>query len=79
MITQTIFKAGNSHVVSLPSQILSSLHLHPGDKVVIESHPEAEIITIRKPSSSNKISGKEFDKWLKTVLREDAEVLDMLA
>ncbi len=79
MPIQTIFKAGNSSVVAIPSQILASLHLKSGDRVVVEAHPEAEVVTIHKPKTSGSVTDKEFESWLKRILEEDAELLDLLA
>lgn len=83
MQTQTIFKAGNSEVIAIPKHILEELNLKRGQKVVVDSIPDSEVIIIRKVSKAKtqtkKAASAEFKRWLNEVLKEDAEILDELA
>ena len=80
MQTQTVFKAGNSDVVAIPKSLGKDLGITSGRKVTVDREGERIVIeratkTKAKVSSTN----KEFKKWLKEVLEEDAEILDELA
>lgn len=79
MQTQRIFQAGNSSVVAIPK----SFGFKKGEKVVVEKISDNEDAIAIKKVSAKKVNGsapnKEFKKWLKNVLEEDAEILDELA
>ncbi len=84
MQTQTIFKAGNSGVVSIPKDLMEELGFEIGKKVIVGKNQEGTELIIRK-ATKTKISvskspvGSEFKKWLKEATKEDAEILDQLA
>jgi antitoxin component of MazEF toxin-antitoxin module len=80
MNTQRIFQAGNSKVVSIPSELLKDLKLDVGHKVSVEKLDDDSLI-IKKSTkaASKKLSQKEFTKWLDNVLVEDADTLKDLA
>jgi putative addiction module antidote len=80
MSLQTIFKAGNSKVVSIPSELLRDLDLSVGSKVTVEKTSN-EAITIKKTSPRKTMSNtdKDFQKWLKVFMKENGEALDELA
>lgn len=83
MKEQTVFKAGNSNVVAIPQNLLRSMGLKRGSKVVIEAAPTGEAFVVRKADKgklvSNRAASAEFKKWLAQVLEEDGKVLDELA
>lgn len=82
MQTQTVFRAGNSNVVAIPKSISKDLGLKKGSKVVVEKAPDGDRFVVRKAAiakSAKSVADKEFKKWLKDVLKEDAEILDELA
>lgn len=81
MNIQKVFQAGNSKVVSIPASILSDLKIKTGDKVIVEQADE-DTITIKKASpqtKSTKKSKSDFEKWFKTFIDENGEILDELA
>lgn len=43
---RTIFRSGNSTVVSLPPEVLEALELEPGDEVTIVADPERRRIVV---------------------------------
>jgi len=82
MQIQTVFRAGNSNVVAIPKQLSKELGLKPGQKVFVEKDQASEAIVISKASklkAKKSATSKEFKKWLKEALKEDAEILDELA
>lgn len=83
MQTQKIFQAGNSNVVAIPNHILKEAGLKRGEEVTIQVAPESDAVIIKKAKFVKKHvktkSEKEFQKWLKEALKEDAEILDELA
>ncbi len=80
MNIQTIFQAGNSKVVSIPSDILKDLKISAGDKVIVEKASD-ETITIKKavPLTKKGKSKADFDTWFNSFLDENGEILDELA
>ena len=82
MQIQTVFKAGNSNVVAIPKDIKEELKLEKGSKVVVERLPGEEAFIVKKADTKKAKTSeteREFNKWLKKVLKEDAEILDELA
>lgn len=81
MQLQTIFKAGNSNVVAIPSSMVDELGLEVGQKVVVDKIPGEDGVIVTK--SNSKVAKKrlagELQKWLKGVLVEDKEILDELS
>ena len=84
MQTQTIFKTGNSSVVSIPKGLMEELGFEIGRKVIVEKDSGGTNIVIKhaiKPrvSAAKSAVGSEFKKWLKEATKEDAEILNQLA
>lgn len=82
MSTQTVFRAGNSNVVAIPKGISKNLGIKRGSKVVVEEAPEGDRFVVRRANSvtpKKPAASKEFNKWLKDALKEDAGILDELA
>lgn len=76
-----IFKAGNSNAVVIPQPFLQEWGVRTGQELTLEKVPDSEAILVfptRKKAKSNAVS-LEFNKWLDTVLKEDAGLLDDLA
>jgi len=67
MQIQTIFKAGNSDVVSIPRDLADEY----GDDLIIKK--------VKKINKSKSKITTEFKSWLKSTLDEDGEILDELA
>ncbi|MDP3917650.1 MAG: hypothetical protein Q8Q30_00545 [Candidatus Woesebacteria bacterium] len=84
MQIQTVFKAGNSNVVAIPSEFVNNYGYETGLQVMLNTYDQGETLMIKKVNTSktNKKQSKssqEFEKWLKNTLVEDAEILDGLA
>ncbi|MDO8429095.1 MAG: AbrB/MazE/SpoVT family DNA-binding domain-containing protein [Candidatus Daviesbacteria bacterium] len=84
MPVQTVFRAGNSNVVTIPKSIGDKYGIQNGSKVVLEEAPGLQGVIIKKyakPSKKNADSAldPEFKRWLKIALREDGDILDELA
>jgi antitoxin component of MazEF toxin-antitoxin module len=84
MQTQTIFKAGNSGVVSIPKNLMEELGFEIGKKVIVDKNEDGTEIVIKKVtktkvSTTKSAVNSEFKKWLKEATKEDVEILDQLA
>lgn len=80
MQIQTVFRAGNSEVVSIPKSVRKELGIKKGQKVIVDI--EGDKITIQKFSkkgSEATTHDKNFKRWWKEFLKENAEILDKLA
>lgn len=53
MQIQTIFKAGNSNVVTIPTELMQQLNFQVGEKVVVEKSPVGEGMLIKKVAKLN--------------------------
>lgn len=81
MLTQKLYRNGNSVAVTIPRQYLKDLKLRNGSEVIVDQDPEvgAIIITSKK---AKKVSGKitpEFLKWLESFNKKYAPALKELA
>ena len=81
MQIQTIFKAGNSNVVSIPTELLELLNLKKGSKVVLEVTNDKKGLILSKAgdASSNTPLNPNFLKWLDSFNKEYASDLEELA
>lgn len=80
MYTQTVYQAGNSHVVTIPKELARQTGLKPGLKVTISPTADGEGVIITKQKRAPKTrSAKDFQKWLQYFMRENGEILDELA
>ena len=81
MQTQTIFKAGNSNVIAIPSYILEDSNFKAGNKITVSKVDEdTMVIKTTVPSKSKKIAADvAFKKWLEVFMKENGEILDELA
>lgn len=83
MKEQKVFRAGNSKtVVAIPQEISKRAGLKTGQLVVVDYIDDA--VVIRRPQKKSAVKSEikmsqEFSRWLKNVLKEDAEILDELA
>lgn len=81
MLTQKLYKSGNSIAVTIPKKYLHDLNLKEGSEVIVEQDPEAGVITIshkKKVKPTSKIS-PEFLKWLDSFNKEYGPALKELA
>jgi len=77
MQIQTIFKAGNSNVVTIPSQLMQQLNFRVGEKVVVEKSPVGQGMVIKK--SGRVKYTDELGQWFKIFIKENGKILDELA
>jgi len=82
MQIQTIFKAGNSDVVSIPKNLMDEYGYDLGLQVQVIPAGYSDDLIIRKVNKVKQTKSKisvEFKSWLKSTLDEDREILDELA
>lgn len=84
MQIQTVFKAGNSNVVAIPSEFVNDYGYNTGLQVMLNTYDRGETLVIKKviKTKSKKINSNatnEFKKWLGSAMEENAEILDELA
>ncbi len=81
MLTQKLYKNGNSVAVTIPKEYLKNLHLKDGSEVVVEQDPEAEVITISRKKSAKPATklSPTFLKWLDSFNKEYGPALKELA
>lgn len=81
MLTQKIFKNGNSMVVSIPKEYLNNLKLKEGSEVILHQDELEETITIapkRQKGISSAITPR-FLEWLESFNKEYGPALKALA
>lgn len=78
MQLQTIFKAGNSHVVTIPKELIDELNLKVGEKVTVEKAPLGDGVVIKKPKNDNRFAA-DLNAWFKIFIKENGKILDELA
>lgn len=79
LILKSVLKVGNSLGVLLPKEFVKEHNLKSGDKIAITQ--QNGVITY-SPNFETKSQSKitvEFNKWLKSAMVEDKEILDELA
>ena len=83
MHIQKIFRAGNSHVVAIPQEILRVAGLKLGQRVSVDTEGAGREIIIKKAKKETKkrhsATNKEFESWYQTFIKENGEILDELA
>ncbi len=84
MQIQTVFKAGNSNVVAIPSEFVNDYGYDTGLQVMLNTYDHGETLVIKKvvktkSKKSNSKASQEFKKWLDNAIEENAEILDELA
>jgi len=77
MQIQTIFKAGNSNVVTIPTELMQQLNFRVGEKVVVEKSPVGEGMLIKKSGLVK--YADELNQWFKVFIKENGKILDELA
>ena len=81
MLTQKLYKNGNSVVVTIPKEYLNDLKLKDGSEVVMEQNMDSGLIIISKKGAQKtdtKIS-PEFLHWLDSFNKKYAPALRELA
>lgn len=78
MQTQTIFKAGNSNVVTIPAELMQELNFRSGEKVMVEKSPVGEGMIVKKSKAKSKYKD-ELNQWFRVFIKENGKILDELA
>ncbi len=81
MQTQTIFKAGNSNVIAIPSYIFDDSNFKAGHKITVNKVDEDTMVikTVALSKTKTVTADAAFKKWLNIFLKENGEILDELA
>lgn len=78
MLTQKIFKNGNSVAVVIPKQYLKELHLRDGSEVVVEKKEQSLVIRSKKQELASDVDPK-FMKMVDEFIQDHKDVLTELA
>lgn len=81
MQTQTIFRAGNSNVIAVPSYLFDDSNFKTGHKITVSKIDEDTMVikTVTSPKSKKVTADAAFKKWLDIFTKENGEILDELA
>lgn len=81
MLTQKLYKNGNSVAVTIPKEYLNNLNLRDGSEVMVEQDQEAGAITIYRKKNTKPVSkiSPEFLKWLDSFNKQYGPALKELA
>lgn len=81
MLTQRLYKNGNSVAVTIPKEYLKEFNLKEGSEVVVEQDLDEETIIIsrKKKGSIKSTVTPNFLKWLESFNREYGPALKELA
>lgn len=78
MITQKIFRTGNSVAVTIPKQYLEDLNFHEGTQVVVEKRGEELVLSSKKSKLAPDVDAK-FMKMVDEFMDEHEDVLQELS
>lgn len=81
MLTQKLYKNGNSVAVTIPKEYLNNLNLRDGSEVIVEQDPEAGVLIISRKKSVKSFSriSPEFLNWLDSFNKKYCPALKELA
>lgn len=81
MQTQTIFRAGNSNVIAIPSYIFDDSNFRAGHKITVDKVDEDTMVikTIASSKPKKITADAAFKKWLDVFMKENGDILDELA
>ena len=81
MQIQTVFKAGNSDVVAIPSEVKKKAGIKTGSDVIVDVASDGRTILISKVGNKKKVSSitPEFLEWLEAFNKEYGPALQELA
>ena len=80
MLTQKLYKNGNSVAVTIPKEYLNDLNLRDGSQVVVEKDPNTQTIIISKKTSRVQSSiTPKFLNWLESFNKQYGPALKELA
>lgn len=78
MITQKIFKTGNSVAVTIPKNYLEELNLKVGVEVVMEKRDQELVVTPKRAKLAPEVDAK-FMKMVDEFINEHEDVLQELS
>lgn len=78
MLTQKVYKNGNSVAVTIPKEYLDELKLRPGSAVIVEKKDEGVLITPKAKKLALDVDS-EFAQWVEEFANEHSDVLQELA
>lgn len=81
MLTQKLYKSGNSIAVTIPKEYLNELNLKNGSEVVVEQDPNAGLIIISRKGNNKTASriSPQFLNWLDSFNKKYGPALKELA
>lgn len=79
MITQKLFKNGNSVVVSIPKEILKKYNLRDGSQVVLEEKKNGVLLARQEELEFTPEINTEFHEWLAKFNKKYAKALEELS
>lgn len=78
MLTQKLYKNGNSVAVTIPKEYLEDLNLKPGTLVVVKKEGDELIVTSKKKNLASDVDIK-FAKQVEEFINDHQDVLQKLA
>lgn len=78
MLTQKLYKNGNSIAVTIPKQYLEDLDLHDGSQVVVDKRGDQLIIASKKKVITNGLD-QEFVTQVDEFMKDHHDTLEKLA
>lgn len=80
MQTQTVFKAGNSDVISIPAELKKKTGIKAGTNVILQISPDGKTIMVSHANDTkNSNITPEFMSWLNDINKEYGPALQKLA
>lgn len=76
---QKVIKVGNSLAITLPSSFVKERKLKAGQKVYVDSNPEADLVQLRTSDKNIPAITPEFYDWLKKFNAKYKDALTELA
>lgn len=78
MLTQKLYKSGNSVAVTIPKEYLEELNLKEGKLVVVEKRGQELVVTPKKAVPASGVNQK-FAKMVDEFINEHEDVLQELS
>ncbi len=75
MRLQKVFRAGNSHVITIPTSMMKRWGLKTGNKVYVNQVGDKLILSKEPPKNQM----EELKEWFEMFVEENGEILDELA